>query len=393
MRIGIDCRTILSSSGKGGDGVGHYIYQLVRHLLKIDSRNHYVLFFDHSVGRSRTAKFRQKNVSIKFIPFVQYGALMPEKYTHLLLNAVFSREKLDVFHSPMPWLPLSYPGKTVVTVHDLTFYKLFELYSSSRQKQNIISEKKMPQVLERASRIIAVSRSTSQDLQQFFNIDQKKIEIIYHGIDERFLQKNKPQKIKEVKSKYGITKKYLFSLSNFDPRKNIARVIYAYERLRKLMKKKGKKFSEYQLVLGGNKRSSDFKKIKKIANASRYKKDIIFPGYTKAPDLNALFEGASLFLFPSLYEGFGFPALEAMTKGVPVITSNTSSLKEIAGQAALTIDPYNVAEITRAIYDLLTDKKLYDNFKSKGRALVQKFEWEQCARKTLKCYRRINKSN
>jgi len=392
MKVGIDCRTILHPEKGECDGPGHYTYQLVRHLLKIDKKNTYVLFFDHSVGKERIAKFKQKNVFIKFVPFLQYSNLMPDKYAHFLVSAAFSREKLDILHSPIPWIPRPYIGKTIVTVHDLAICKLFELYS--RQNQDVIFRKNLPGILEKAKKIIAVSQSTSKDLQQIFDINRKKIKVIYHGIDKRFFKKNTLSKIKQVRNKYEIKKDYLFSLSNFDPRKNITRIIFAYERLRRKMElEKGQSFPKYQLVLAGSRKNFNFKKVRQVASKSKYKKDIVFPGYAEVSDLNALFEGSSLFMFPSLYEGFGFPIIEAMAKGIPVITSNTSSMKEIASRAAIIVDPYNVSEITTAAYNLLTNKKLYDRFKDKGKLLAQEFKWDKCAHETLNFYQRAINSN
>ena len=392
MKIGIDCRTILHPDKGECDGIGHYTYQLVRHLLKADKKNIYVLFFDHSISRNRIAKFKQKNVLIKFVPFIQYSNLMPDKYAHLLVSAVFSREKLDILHSPIPWLPRPYVGKTIVTVHDLAVCKFFELYS--KQKQNILLRKNLPSILEKANMIIAVSKSTSKDLQEIFNVNRRKIKVIYHGVDRRFFKKNTLGKIKQVRNKHKIKKDYLFSLTDFGRRKNVTRIIFAYERLRrKIESVKNKTLPEYQLVLGGSRKDINFKKVKQAAGLSKYKKDIIFPGYKEASDLNALFEGASLFMFPSLYEGFGFPMIEAMAKGVPVITSNTSSMKEIASQVAAIVDPYNVSEITIVAYDLLTNPKLYDKLKVKGKLLAHEFKWDKCASETLNFYQRAINSN
>ena len=390
MKIGIDCRTILHPGEC--DGVGHYTYQLVRHLLKIDKKNIYVLFFDHSIRLGRIAKFKQENVLIKFVPFMQYSNLIPDKYAHFLVSAAFSREKLDILHSPIPWLPRPYIGKTIITVHDLAVCKFFELYP--KQKQDIFFRKNLPNILNKAKRIIAVSKSTFKDLREIFDIDSEKIRVIYHGVDKRFFKGNTLSKIKEVKSKYKIKKDYLFSLSDFSPRKNIVRIVFAYERLRKKIESLGNKaLPEYQLVLGGSKKDPNFKKIKQVIALSKYKKDIIFTNYIEASDLNALFEGASLFMFPSLYEGFGFPIIEAMAKGVPVITSNTSSMKEIADKSAAIVDPYNVSEIMTAAYNLLTDKRLYNKLKVKGRLLAKEFRWDKCAQETLNFYKKTINSD
>ncbi len=396
MRIGIDCRTILHPEKGEGAGLGHYTYQLVRHLLKIDKRNTYFLFFDRSVQKRRLDKFKQKNVLIRFFPFLQYKNLMPESLSNLLVNATLDREKLDVFHSPDISLPHSYQGAGIITVHDLAFYKFPELTfpEKSRLLKTIV-----PNVLKEAKKIIAVSKSTAKDLQEIFNLDAKKIEIIYHGIDQRFFKKRTLSEIKKVKKKYNIQKNYLFFLGTLESRKNIMRIIEAYERFRdrliQPLSNTGSKikinqniFSKYQLVLVGAE-GHDFKKIKTKIADSDYKNDIILPGYIEADDLGTLFSGASLFVFPSLYEGFGLPILEAMAKEVPIVSSNISSIPEVAKNAAILVDPYNVAQIAQAIYVLLGDKNLQKKLIAKGQIRVKNFTWEKCARKTLNVYKNL----
>ncbi len=396
MRIGIDCRTILHPEKGEGAGVGHYTYQLVRHLLKIDKKNTYILFFDRSVQKRRIAKFKQKNALIRFFPFIQYKRLMPQGFSHLLVNAALSREKLDVFHSPALFLPRSYQGSSVITVHDLCIYKFPELTSSVKP---LFLKTIIPDTLKEAKKIIAVSSSTAKDLSEFFDFSRKKIEVVFHGLDQRFFKKVGLSKIGKIKQKYGISKNYLLFLGTLEPRKNIIRIIEAYERLRDgLIRiqpaskgvKRGRVFSRYQLVLAGSK-GFKFQEIKKKISQSEYKKDIILPGYIEADDLGPLFSGAKLFIFPSIYEGFGLPISEAMAKGVPVITSNASSIPEVTGEAAILVDPYNVAEIAQAIYNLLIDKNLRKELKQKGQRRAKKFSWEECAKRTLKVYKQASK--
>jgi len=398
MRIGIDCRTILHPEKGEGAGLGHYTYQLVRHLLKVDKKNTYFLFFDRSVQKRRLDKFKQKNVLIRFFPFLQYKNLMPEGLSHLLVNATLDREKLDVFHSPDISLPRSYPGTSIITVHDLAFYKFPEL--TFPEKSHLLKTI-VPNIFKEAKKVIAVSKSTAKDLQEIFNLDAKKIEVIYHGIDQRFFKKRTLSEIKKIKKKYNIQKDYLFFLGTLESRKNIMRIIEAYERFRdqliRPLSNTGKKikisqniFSKYQLVLAGAK-GFDFKKIKKKIADSEYKNDIILPGYVEADDLGALFGGASLFVFPSLYEGFGLPILEAMAKGIPILSSNISSIPEVTQNAAALVDPYNVAQIAQVMYTLLGDKNLQKKLITKGQTRVKNFTWEKCARKTLGVYMEINK--
>ncbi len=392
MRIGIDCRTILNPEKGEGAGVGHYTYQLVRHLLKIDKKNIYFLFFDRLVQKKRLTKFRQKNVLIRFFPFNQYKKLIPADYMHFLVNAVISREELDVFHSPNLVMPSIYKGPSVVTVHDLSFYKFPETIplQESRSLKKII-----PNILKEADKIIAVSKATAKDLEEIFNLPRKKIKVIYHGLDQRFFRKRGLAEIKKIKKKYKISNNYLLFLGTFEPRKNIIRLIEAYERFRNglihsSISQKKDFFSKYQLVLAGAE-GKNSKKIKEKIFKSRYRKDIILPGYIAADDLGRLFSGADLFVFSSLYEGFGLPIIEAMAKRVPVITSNVSSMPEVSQDAALLIDPYDVAQIAQAIYDVLTDKRLNKKLRDRGLKRAKNFKWEKCAKETLSIYKQLSK--
>lgn len=392
MKIGIDCRTILNPEKGEGSGIGHYTYQLVRHLLKIDKKNTYFLFFDRSVKKRKLIKFKQKNVFVRFFPFHQYKKLLPEKYIDYLVNATLTREKLDVLHLPSPYPPFLYKGPVVITVHDLVFYKFPELFSEENSYQ---FKRIIPEILKKAEKIIAVSKSTTKDLKELLFLKPSKIETIYHGVDQRFFTKRTKKEIDKIKKKYKIKGKYLFFVGNLEARKNILRVIESFERLKQGMgtrelQKKNKKqdFSKYQLVLSGPK-GFGFEKIKDKISLSKYKKDIILTGYVPADDLGPLFSGAELFVFPSLYEGFGLPILEAMAKEVPIITSRSASMPEISSKSTLLVDPYNVAEITQAMYNLLTDTVLRKKIVDKGKKIVKNFSWEKTAKKTLSVYKKV----
>lgn len=400
MRIGIDARTILNPEKGEAAGIGHYTYQLIRHLLIIDKENDYFLFFDKRVQQKRLRKFEQKNVRFRFFPFISYKRFLPSAYRNFLITAFISRENLDIFHSPIPSLPRGYKAPTVITVHDLTIYKFPELYT---EKELIFLKSDISAAVRSAEGIIAVSQSTKKDLNEIFGISAEKIKVIYHGIDARFFRKCASEEIKKVKKRYGIKKEYLLFLGTLEPRKNILRIVEAYERFRDRLvhlpqlkpedqiKENLKGYSvDYQLVLAGQP-GSHFEEIKKRIDESKYKDDIILPGYIDADDLDQLFEGAKLFIFPTLYEGFGIPVIEAMANGVPVITSNISSLPEIAQGRAILVNPFNVAEISQAIFDLLTNKQLYNEISQKGREKAMEFDWEKTAKETLNFYKEIAK--
>jgi len=382
MRIGIDCRTILNPEKGEGAGIGHYTYQLVRHLLKVDKKNDYFLFFDRTVQERRLRKFSQPNVRIKFFPFIQYAKFMPGGYSHLLVSAFLGRYKLDIFHSPTLSLPQSYHAPAVVTAHDLTVYKFPELYTSKQQSHLKIT---IPQAVKQAKKIIAVSYSTKKDLKEIFGLGDEKIKVIYHGLDKRFFKKSTPAMIKKIKTKFNIKNDYLLFLGTLESRKNIFRIIEAYERLRERISNSQFSISNCQLVLAGAP-GWNFKEIEKRIAISKYKNDIILPGYIEADDLDPLFEEAKIFVFPTLYEGFGLPVIEAMANGIPVITSNVSSLPEIAGENAILVDPLNVAEITQAMFDLLTKPEIWQRYSQLGKEKAKEFDWQRTAAETIRVY-------
>lgn len=391
MKIGIDCRTILNPDKGEGAGIGHYTYQLVRFLLKIDKKNNYLLFFDRSVQKRRLDKFKQENVVIKFFPFLQYSRLMPPGYSRFLSNAYLSREKLDVFHLPALSMPLAYRGNSIITAHDLAVYKFPDFYPG----RQIASLKKIiPTSINRAKKIIAVSHATASDLNELFAVSPKKIEIIPHGVDKRFFKKSSAKEIQKLKRKLKIKGSYLLFLGTLDPRKNIFRIISAYERLRRSLSKdlknqktkKTKELLKIKLVLAGSP-GFQYNQIKKRVQQSEFKKDILLPGYIESEAISLLFKGSEAFIFPSLCEGFGLPIIEAMASQTPVITSKISAMPEVAQGKALLVDPYNVYDIKQALLRILTDDKLKCGLIDKAKKYVQNYTWEKTARKTIEIYK------
>ncbi|HKL17222.1 MAG TPA: glycosyltransferase family 1 protein [Patescibacteria group bacterium] len=376
MRIGIDCRTILNPDKGEEAGVGHYSYQLVRHLLSLNKKDTFVLFFDRSVEDRRLEKFNQDNIEIKFFPFVKYERFMPERYRHFLIAATINSKHLDVFFSPIPRVPQSYNGKSLVTVHDLSMLRFPDLFS---KKELLKLKTQIPDSLKQAEKIIAVSRFTANEIKKHFNIPLKKIKVIHNGIDKRFFNKVSESSIKAFKKDYGIKGDYILFLGTIDPRKNIARLIDGYEYLRKNIFKD----KNYKLVLAGAK-GAEVAQIERKIKFSDYKKDIILPGYIPAKDLGALFKGASLFVFPSLYEGFGIPPLEAMAKGVPTVASNIAPVKEVVGKEILKFNPKNSTDIAKKMAEVLKNKEKQKQTIEKGIEIAKEFSWEKCAKSTLK---------
>jgi len=400
MRIGIDCRTILNPGYGEAAGVGHYTFFLVSNLLKIDKENEYVLFFDNLLSRDAADEMigDASNAKIKFFPFHQYKHYLPFAFSHLLTASAIEKEKLDVFHSPAYTLPLAYKGKSIVTVHDLAIYKNSMWFPKKFLVGQSFSTKTLvPKSLKRATKIIAVSKNTKKDITEIFKINSRKIEVIYEGVEFRNLPERRETAcgvgseicFEDLKIKYGLKDNYALYLGTIEPRKNIVALVQAFCGL--ILKNKNLE-KKYQLVLAGArgwKYKNIFKEIEDCQKKLGASGEIKYIGYVPGREKFTLMKGATCFVFPSLYEGFGLPVLEALSLGVPTITSDRSSLPEIVGQAALYIDPEKNEEMIKALEKILTNKNLQDDLSKKGIVQAEKFNWKKCAEETLKVYEEV----
>ncbi|MDP3964891.1 MAG: glycosyltransferase family 1 protein [bacterium] len=375
MRIGIDCRTILNPKRGERAGVGHYSYYLVKTLLAKDKKNSYVLFFDYRFQDTR--EFEQSNVTIRYFPFSQYKKFLPFSYSHMLIAAFLAREKLDVYHSPANVIPYGYRGSSIVTVHDLAIYKHPGWFPRGQKFSVSVL---VPRSLNRAKRIIAVSGSTRKDIVRLFDEPQEKIRVIHEGV----LSEQSSMTDIEIRKKHDIDGPYLLYVGTIEPRKNLALLVSAYGALIS----KNPRMAKYRLVLAGHKgwKSDDvFKTIKKLKLESQVR----YLDYVSHEDKIALLSHATCFVFPTLYEGFGLPVLEAMNVGAPVITSNIASLPEITGQAALLVNPRSEKSLAAALKKMLSSSSVRKRFSLKGREQAKQFTWTKCASETLSVYREV----
>jgi len=386
MRIGIDAQTILNPQMGDAAGQGHYTYQLIRYLLKIDKKNEYVLFFNYRVRKKDIEKFAKSNVVVRHFPFSYYKKFLPMIYSETLASAFFQRDGLDVLHIPGGRAPMAYKKKLVVTAGNLAIKKFPELFP----KKDVLKFKMKPPAFKRANMVIATSEAAKNDLKNDFEVEEKKIRVIHNGFDEKFFEDATITEIQRVKDKYKIDGEYILFMNTIKPLNNLARLVEAFSKLRLILKGK-KPNSNYKLVLAGKSGwLSD--EIKQIAKDFGLKNDVIFPGYIPPEDLNALFGGADLFVFVPVYEEFGAPVLEAMACGVPVVCSNVSSLPKITGKAAVMVDPYDIEAIKDAILKILDDDRLREELKEKGLEQARKFHWKKTAEETLKVYEEAAKS-
>jgi len=267
--------------------------------------------------------------------------------------------------------------KTVFTLHDLIFRFYPEMHKPLNRWFLTLM---MPRFLQAADAVVAVSECTKRDAVKTYGLDETKIKVIYEGVNPRF-RRSSPDDTSAVRRKYGLPERYVLSVGMIEPRKNLTSLLEAYVLLRN-------EDSQLKLVIVGKRGwlyEGFFRRLRELG----LEDEVIFPGFVADEDLPASYSAADLFAFPSLYEGFGLPVLEAMACGTPVICSNTSSLPEVAGDAALLVDPNSVEALTRAIIDVLENKELRDELRAKGPRQAAKFSWEATARETLAVYESV----
>lgn len=381
MTIGIDIRVLTRGTRTG---VEEYTINLLARLLKLDRDINFKLFFnayqkvklDYDWISLPNVKLYELNIPNRIL-FVSTKYLNFPKIDRLL-------EEADIFFNPHFFnAPLGPNCKKVMTFHDLSFEYMPELFSwRKRLWQKFLMN--IRHEADKAQKIIAVSQSSRQDLIDLYRIPEDKIKVIYSGVGEEFQMQNAKSenqndnlKFKNIKEKYHLPDKFILFFGTIEPRKNISGLIKAFE----LLKEKNKDSDIYLVIAGG--KGWLYEDIFKTAQNSRYNSHIIFTGFIEPQDKVYLYNLAELFVYPSFFEGFGFPPLEAMACGVPTITSNTSSLPEIVGDAALMVDPYNVEELAWAISEVLFDEQLKKELAQRGLARAKNFSWDKCAKETL----------
>jgi glycosyltransferase involved in cell wall biosynthesis len=380
-KICVDVRCL--SEGRR-TGVEEYTLGLLLNLFAFDKKNEYVLFF--SAWRESSFDFalfaKYPNVKLKKIR-------IPNK----LLNFsfwYFGWPKIDklvggaeiVFFPNIIFGAVSSNVKVITTIHDLSFERYPEYFSWKRRLWHIFVNAK--KICQRANCIVAVSQSTANDVASLYKINTEKITVIPSAISENFqvLDRN-DRKLIEVKERYHLPFKFILFLGTIEPRKNILGIIKAYNALQETaLAQKNEEILKYKLVIAGSSGWLSLDMLTEIKK-SKFKEKIILPGFIADEDKVYVYNLAALFIYPSFFEGFGFPPLESMCCGVPVITSNNSSLPEICADCAILIDPHQPEEILEAMRQILMDKLLREKLIKLGLARAMEFSWEKTARKTL----------
>ncbi len=370
MRIAIDVSQIVYQ----GTGVGRYTTELTKHLLQLKT-DHQFLFYAGSLRtRHLINLFRTQSpwnqATWKLTPFSPQISDFLFNRLNLPLDPFIG--KIDLFHAS-DWTQPRLKVPTVTTVHDLVFLKYPQTLPPLIVKTQT---RRLKRVIKFADHIIADSLSTKDDLVKMYSLPETKISVIYLAHSENFYPR-KSKEVERVKTKYQLTNPYLLSLNTQEPRKNLQKVIEAFKAYLHL-----NPHSQLDLVLVG--RHGWGQKL--VTDNPRIK----FLGFVPDEDLPPLYTGAQVFLYPSLYEGFGLPVLEAMACGLPIITSNLSSLPEVAGEAGILIDPQDVFAIRDAIQRALTR---HDFLAQQSLQQASKFSWQKTAQQTLEVYQNLIKND
>lgn len=363
--IGIDARKIQDF------GIGTYVRNLIRGLAAIDSENRYILL----------AKPGDREGLLDLPPNFQVAM---EKSPVYSVRELFSlswqiyRRKLDLYHSTHYVLPAWVSSKVVVTIHDIIHLLYPEFLPSNFAF--LYAQRMIRRSLTRGDRILSVSQNTRNDLMQHFDVDARKIQVIHNGVEDSFRKRLSAEDLQRWLRDLGIAQPYLLFVGNpAKPHKNLDTLVQAYARARRMAQ------FDAPLLCVGSREGSEFK-IRARAEYLGIGDKVRLLGHVAPEALPAIYQGATMFLYPTLYEGFGLPVIEAMASGVGVITSNTSALKEIAEGYALLVDPLDLDGMAKAIAHLMGNPERRAAFAERGLRRAEDFRWGETARKTLDVY-------
>jgi glycosyltransferase involved in cell wall biosynthesis len=364
VRIAIDARKLRDY------GIGTYVRNLLRHLSRIDQATEYVLLCreqDCGVAAELGENFRA----------VVETAPAYSLREQLAIPMDLRREGARLFHAPHYVLPPLTPCKSVVTIHDCIHLR-FPQYLPNRAAY-AYARSSLWMAAHRANRVLTVSDASKRDILKYFHLPESKIDVIPNAIDERFGQAPADEEIARVRERYQLNDPFVLYAGNIKPHKNLERLIDAFHILRR------HGFDQVKLLIIGDE-ISKYATLRRAVHRHKLHKHVRFFGFVPDQTLAILYRLAGVFVFPSLYEGFGLPPLEAMSSGTPVVTSNLSSLPEVVGDAALLIDPYDPQAIADAMRRVLTEPALRDDLRRRGFERVRHFSWERSVARVRQIY-------
>jgi glycosyltransferase involved in cell wall biosynthesis len=368
VRIGINGRFLVAKR----TGVQRAAYNLVKTLVEVDRDNDYFIFTgNEQVG---AAEWNYPNVTVIGDHLIPSESIKNHVWEQVWLPRLTKQHNIDILHSPANIAPLFYRGKSIINIHDLCFVVNPQWYSFAfRTLYNIV----IPQLARRATKVITNSNNSKNDLLQYFKLAAEKVSLVYWAVDDVFsLPPSEQDPVDAAKDQ-----DYILYVGSLEPRKNINVLIEAYEKLRHDFPAIKTKL----ILIGGE--SPLFASVQ--LKAREFRDDVVFKGFVSDVELGDFYRKAKLVAYPSLYEGFGLPPLEAMASGVPVVTSSTSSIPEVVGRAAILVDPRDRDQLTKAMHRVLTDSSLRESMVKAGSQQVLRFNWYRVARSVLAVYHEV----
>jgi len=381
MHIGINAQLLSFSENYRNGGISRYIRYLLMELARHPGQHEYTIFVNGQAVVERL-KEQASHPRITYVPVAwpESKPVVRVAWEQFTLPSIIRQRHIDVLHSPANVLPEFLPRSCagVVTLHDLAFLRFPEVLTRSKRAYHRTFTIRSLQ--EHATMIIANSNSTRQDAIELAGIPAAKIETVYICIDTRFSNVVIEEKeIQAFRQKQGLTGGFLLYLGTLEPRKNLTTLLKAYAQLRKAYGR------EEKLVLAGGKGwlyDTIFDTVREFGLET----EVLFPGFVADSDQLLWYTSASAFVYPSLYEGFGMPVTEALACGVPVVTSDVSSLPEAGAGLALTVDPHDIQAMSEALYSALTDASLRQRCREQAPSVAQRFSAQTMVEQTVKVY-------
>lgn len=374
LKIGLDFINLRTLQ----DGMGRFTSQFIRGVEKYDHKNEYFLFF--SPEMKTKIKTDSPNIHINFVK-VPLSRILPRNQVYFSLKR-HKLPDLNVIHSPVSLPPnfiYRFDG-IIATIHDLAF-KLFP--ETIGNKARLWWNTAWPRCLKRAEHLVAISQNTKKDLHRIYNIPNEKISVIHNSVANEHIDISESH-VKAAKKKYDLPDKYILHVGAPHKRKNHIRLIKAFKRITENHP------IEHHLVLVGPK-GWDLQNISAVIKDLNMQDRIMIPGFIPDQDLPAVYHAADVFVFPSLYEGFGYPPLEAMAFGTPVVASNTSSLAEVIGDAGLLVDPLDDVQISDAVIKILSSPELSNSLRQRGLKHIKQFSLEKKMNGYFQLYEKLAK--
>jgi glycosyltransferase involved in cell wall biosynthesis len=370
MHIAIDAHSV----GTGLAGNETYAANLIEALAEVDRENRYTVYVTRPEAFERFAG-RWANVGVQRT--LPHTPLLRVPFT---LSAELRRRPVDLLHVQYTAPPLA-PCPVVATVHDLSFEHLPETFKRRSWMQLRLTVRR---TVRRAAHVIAPSEFTRRDLVETYKLDPARVSAIPLAASPRFVPVEDAGEIERVRRLYGLEGEYILAVGSIQPRKNLARLVRAYSGLRR---ERGRSNLPKLALVG--KQAWLYGETLKVIEEEGVRDSVRLTGYVSEGDLPALYTGALCFAYPSYFEGFGLPPLEAMRCGTPVLTGNLTSLPEVVGDAGLTFDPFDTDALARALARLIDDAALRTELRSRGLQRARAFDWRDTARMTLQVYRRV----